>query len=237
MQIFIAEMLDATTARLDAEESRHCVQALRHKIGDRITCVDGAGTMLAAEIQAILRDEVRVTILARTADWGEVPGKRCLAVSPLHDRDRFEWLIEKSVELGVTDIIPIQCHRTDPYKSRYKEARIQTIIRTALKQCKRSRLPILHPLTPLMPWLRDAHTLPGWMAWCEADTPLQDFGAIIAASTDISLLIGPEGDFTAEEVAAARAAGWHTVSLGDQRLRSETAGLYALTAVKWIQGY
>lgn len=235
MQIFYLPQPDA--AVLSGDEARHCVKVLRHRPGDRIWCVDGAGTLYEARILEAEPEQVRLEVLSRTPDWGEHGRSLSLAFSPLHDKDRLEWMVEKSVELGVTALQPLVCRRTDPYKAKFKPERLQAILLAGLKQSKRSRLPVLHPQQPLEAWLQGPLPAgPRLLAYCEASRPLAAVQEAAASASSLTWLIGPEGDFTPEEVSAAEQQGFVSLSLGANRLRSETAGLYALSWVKSAWG-
>ncbi|GAB4422988.1 MAG: 16S rRNA (uracil(1498)-N(3))-methyltransferase [Bacteroidia bacterium] len=237
MQLFIADIRSEHEAVLREEEARHCIKVLRHQPGDRIHCVDGLGTYYATRLVQGTPGEVLLQIESRTHDWGEHPGSICLAVSPLRLRDRFEWLVEKAVELGVTEIMPFTSQHTDKYQSRYKEERLLTLMRTALKQSLRARLPVLHPLRDLADCLathRDGLRL---IAHAAAPQHLDNLHDTTAAADQITLYIGPEGDFGASEYEMAQAQGLVPVHLGATRLRSETAALFGLSLLKAARGY
>jgi 16S rRNA (uracil1498-N3)-methyltransferase len=239
MQVFLIERVTNQGGWLNADETRHCRKVLRQHPGDELHTVDGAGQYYLARIEAFEGKETRLQVLAQHRDWGEHPGHLCLAVSPLRLRDRFEWIIEKAVELGATEIVPLSCARTDPYKSTFKPERLQGIMLTALKQCKRSRLPHLHPLTPLADWLQRPLTGAGLLAYCEDSLPRRPLSEALASGTpaSLTLLIGPEGDFSPEEATQAHDAGYQPITLGDNRLRSETAAIHAMSLVKGAWGY
>ena len=237
MQIFLGELLESNLGRLGPAEARHCVKVLRHQVGDLIHVVDGQGRMYQAKIIHTDKEEVRWIVEKLTDGWGEKSPLIRLAISPLRLKDRFEWAMEKAVELGVNEIFPIQCHRTDIHRSKFKSSRIETILLTALKQSKRSRLPVLHQTQSFSDFVSREYSGPAWLASCEADTLIQDYQEEIKKADTVSLLIGPEGDFTEEEVLEALHAGYRTISLGQNRLRSETAAIYGLSAFKVICGY
>lgn len=239
MQVFLIENAKGQSGRLNSDETRHCRKVLRHEVGDEIHGVDGEGHYFRARIEAFDQGVTRLQLLDRIDEWGEHGGSLCLAVSPLRLRDRFEFVIEKAVELGVTQIVPLQCTRTDKYKAKFKPERLQTILLTALKQCKRSRLPELLPLTPLDDWLAQPLPGSGYLAYCDEELPRQPLVQALALlpTRQATLLIGPEGDFTTEEAQQAHAAGYQPITLGDNRLRTETAALHALSLVKGSWGY
>ncbi|MEM7657832.1 MAG: RsmE family RNA methyltransferase [Bacteroidota bacterium] len=204
MQIFFLDRLAPPYAWLSESESHHCRKVLRHQPGDHLTTVDGKGNMYLAELLPESGKAAKLQLLEHHPAWGEHGKTLHLAVSPLRLKDRFEWLIEKAVELGATDISPIACARTDPYKSKFKVARLEKLILTAMKQCKRSLLPRLHPMVPFQDWLTTHESLPTYLAWCEADAHLKTAFPSLAKQTELALMIGPEGDFSPEEIEVAQ---------------------------------
>ena len=237
MQVFLIDRDESKNATLDREESRHCLKVLRHQVGDEIWGTDGKGAMYKLRILAADLQQTQLEIIESFPRFGEHEGHITLAASPLRLKDRFEWLIEKSVELGVNEIQPLHCARTDVYKSKFKPQRIKTLIETALKQSKRSQLPQLNPKMDFAKWIASKHEGEKYIGWCEADKPLQAFQQEMTKSERVTLLIGPEGDFTEEEIEQAIQAGFHPVSLGENRLRTETAGIFALSMVKVYWNY
>lgn len=237
MQIFLLEIINEHTARLNEQESKHCIKVLRHKEGDLLHCIDGIGGKFTCKIEKADIREVLLHIESREENWGETPGKIVLALSPLRLKDRFEWAIEKAVELGADEIYPILCHRTDPYKSKFKPARIETLLLAATKQCKRSRIPQLHPLTDFKAFLDNQASDLQLMGFCEAQLPIQSLASEIRQASTLTLLIGPEGDFTEEECQLATQKGIRLISLGENRLRTETAVLFGLSSIKYLWSY
>lgn len=233
MQVFWANVDQNHQLWLDETETRHCRKVLRHQVGDQINCIDGAGRYYLAIISSFTSDQhTLLAVESSITDWGEHGGNVVLGVSPLRLKDRFEWLIEKSVELGVNKIVPLRCERTDPYKAKFKPERLQTIMRTALKQCKRSRLPELAPLQDFSEWVTQPLSGPRFMAYCEESAHFVQYLTEIPSPPQLTILIGPEGDFTPEEVRQATGSGFTSISLGENRLRTETAAIYALSLVK-----
>ena len=231
MNVFIAELLSGGAARLCADEARHCARTLRHVQGDEIQCIDGKGLGFRAKILAIVKDGVELLVLDRFENWGEHSHEIVLAVSPLRLKDRFEWLLEKAVELGATRIVPLLCKNTQPDRS--KPERLQGILSAATKQCKRSRIPTLDAPTKFGDFVRHNACEQKLLAWCEAEVNMNRLGLRAQNPLQsICVVIGPEGDFSSEEVAAAQGAGFRVVSLGGTRLRTETAGMFALACVK-----
>lgn len=238
MQVFWVNVGPDGQAWLDENETRHCQKVLRHQVGDEVHTIDGKGNYHLARILGYGQRQTQLQILETQVDWGEHGGEITLGVSPLRLKDRFEWLIEKAVELGVNAIVPLRCARTDPYKARFKPDRLHTLMIVALKQCKRSRLPQLHPLVDYRDWVATlSPTSPSFIAHCEAQAPFFPLLTDLPSPPRLHLLIGPEGDFTPEEVQLAEQRGVHSVALGYNRLRTETAALHALSLIKCAHSY
>ena len=236
MQIFILHLLNEHEGYLDAEEAKHCVQVLRHQEGDQIHTIDGKGNYYLSQIESAHKDRVHLRLLDHQAQWGEKACYIRLGISPLRLKDRFEWLVEKAVELGVNEIIPIRCQHTQKF-TKYSVSRMEKRIQSALKQCKRSLLPIFQPEISIETFLQETESSLGFIAQGNSPTSLPTHTSDIQKASDLLLLIGPEGDFSESEVELAIQKGVIPVHLGHNRLRSETAGIYAISVVKMIQGY
>ena len=205
---------------LREEEARHAQKSLRLSIGDCFFAVDGEGKRYHAKIVQYAKVQLYAQILQTETEIGELPHKLAMAVALLKNPNRFETFLEKAVELGVTDIYPLQTKRTE--RVHFKTDRFQRILIAALKQCGRTRLPILHPVHSL-------NNLP------YSDFPLkliphekaENLLNIQDVKGNALICIGPEGGFTNEEVMYAQQNGCIAVSLGNRRLRAETAAMMA----------
>ncbi|MES1161271.1 MAG: 16S rRNA (uracil(1498)-N(3))-methyltransferase [Bacteroidota bacterium] len=224
---------------LDEDNSRHIVQVLRMQRGEQLQLTDGRGNLLTAAILDDHKKKCRVQILSTA--W-QPPGEKkvSIALSLLKNANRFEWFLEKATEIGVTTIIPLLSERTE--RQHFRQDRLHNILVSAMLQSQQSWLPILQPPTPLMAVIAnpDHHHL--FIAHCleEQKIALADAArsaslpaafaetpASIAASRLI--LIGPEGDFSPNEIDLAIQKGFLPVTLGVTRLRTETAGIVAAT--------
>lgn len=230
MQLFLADPAANGQLTLAADEARHALRVLRKNVGDTLHAVDGQGTYYFTRIASAQDHRVALEVIETHAEWGEPAQPTELWVSLLKHRERFEWLLEKGVELGVTAIQPLLCERSERFKLNLE--RSTRVLIAALKQCKRSRLPELRPPAEFPDALRRVPPqATALFAFCSAEAPLRS--QLPAAPGHSVIAIGPEGDFTPHEAHLATAAGFRAVSLGTNRLRSETAGLYALSILKF----
>ncbi len=236
MQIFYGRQTAPNLISLEEDEAKHCIKVLRHKEGDQIHVIDGKGSMFEARIIEAKKDHIQANILHTWPNWGEHPYQISLCISPLRLKDRFEWIIEKSVELGVNEIHLMQCAYTTPYP-KIKLERLAQMIITALKQCKRSRVPELFPLKSFKEVLTETQKAHGFIGYCEATNMIQTFTSEIMSNKHLNLFIGPEGDFSTAEIEEARNIDLHEISLGTNRLRSETAAIYGLSVFKMVKSY
>ena len=232
MELFYAYEVNGRFCRLDAEESGHCVRVLRHRSGDPVDVIDGLGTLYHCRLTQDNPKGAEAEILSEEKDWGAHPYRLTLGCCPTKNNDRFEWFVEKATELGVDVIAPLIGEHSE--RKVYKPERAQRIALSATKQSLKARIPdILEPVS-----VRDflAQDRPGvkLIAYCfEGETPRQSILDVLKRSpeTDITILIGPEGDFSPQEAALALQAGYHPIHLGPSRLRTETAAVTAVEAV------
>lgn len=207
---------------LEEETSRHIVQVLRMKDGEKLLLTDGLGRLLQTRITAAHKKSCRVEVLAEEQHPAP-PGRVSIAISPVKNTSRFEWFLEKVTEIGITEIIPLLCERTE--KERFRYDRMLSICISAMLQSQQVWLPRLLEPMPFRDILSPDRKGNRFIAHCleENRQSLAD-----AVSTDEALiLIGPEGDFSPEEIREALQAGFQPVSLGATRLRTETAGVVA----------
>lgn len=216
------------------DEFKHLTRVVRKKEGERIVLLDGEDTSYEAVIRTIAKDHAECEILGSTRRLNEPSIEVTLAVSILRNPARFDVLVEKTTELGVRAIIPIVSERTIPKSE--KHARLEKIALAAMKQCGRSYLPRILPLSRFGDVLAMAdqfslRILPHEQV--SADSSITRVRGDHPKVSSVLIVVGPEGGFTDEEVAAAIERGCLAVSLGPRRLRTETA---AIAAVGWIVG-
>ena len=209
---------------LSEESSRHIAQVLRMKESELIQLTNGAGTIITAKITNAHKNHTEVKVLERTEVT--TPKKKiAIAISFIKNTGRFEWFLEKATEIGVTEIIPILCKRTE--KSHFRMDRMKTILVSAMLQSRQSWLPLLRPAIKINDLIDSNAYTQRFIAHCleEEKKDLNEISSDLSGSKII--LIGPEGDFTQDEINYAITHNYIPVTLGETRLRTETAGLVA----------
>ncbi len=245
MELFYAYEVSGGVCYLDAEESGHCVRVLRHRAGDPIDVIDGLGTLYHCSLVDDAPKGAQAQVLSTVPGFGGHPYHLTLGCCPTKNNDRFEWFVEKATELGVDDLVPLIGERSE--RRVYKTERAQRIALSATKQSLKARIPAVWEPLSVKSFLEMAHqgdgeVVPGGdraslklIAYCfeEASAPRISIREALAGftGTDVTVLIGPEGDFSPEEARLALRCGYVPVHLGASRLRTETAAVTAATAV------
>ena len=218
---------NATYFTLSEETSKHCVQVLRMKEGDRIDLTNGIGQLFEATITHAHKKQASVAIQSQKSIQAPTQ-KITLGISLLKNVVRLEWLFEKATEMGVYTIVPLLCERT--IHERFKTDRMQNILQSAMIQSQQAWLPILTAPTPYDSFIKDFTAAQQLIAHCE---PAEKINIkAVEPSNDCILLIGPEGDFSTKEIEQALHHQYQAIHLGPTRLRTETAGLFALSVLK-----
>jgi len=227
LPFFYSDEIKASTKQfvLNEETSKHVVQVLRMQYGEPLQLTDGNGTVFIADITDNDRKKCAVTILSSSTQPAPVK-KISIGISLVKNSTRFEWFLEKATEIGVTEVIPMLCARTE--KQHFRHDRMKNIIISAMLQSQQAWLPILHEPTKFMQTI-SASAQQKFIAHCEEGMKEQLSSKLSGANLESFILIGPEGDFTKEEIAAAIQNKFLPVALGDARLRTETAGVVAAT--------
>ncbi len=222
------------TLTLSEEESRHAVRVLRLTNGDRLHLINGRGGLFEAELIVPDPKGCVLQILNREFDYGKRPFRLHIAIAPTKMNERTEWFLEKAAEIGIDEITPIICGRSE--RKEVKIERLNKILIAAIKQSVKACLPKLNEAVSFKKFMTNEN-IQGqkFIAYCFDDERvlLQD---AYEKGSDATVLIGPEGDFTPEEVNVAREQGFIPVSLGNSRLRTETAGVVACHTVNLING-
>ena len=215
---------------LNEENSRHIVQVLRMAEGRQINITDGLGIICTAEIVEAHKKKCTVKIIDTLKKIA--PAKKvCIAISPVKNSSRFEWFLEKATEIGVTEIVPLLCERTE--KQYLKHDRLRGILISAMLQSQQAWLPILSEPINFEKFLKENTSTNKFIAHCEEQnkTSLKEITGQLSNQliNHSTILIGPEGDFTTNEIAMALQNNFTPVALGNTRLRTETAALVAAT--------
>lgn len=220
-------LIGATQFTLSEESSKHCVQVLRMQEGDRIDITNGVGQISEATILVAHKKQTLVAI-QQTQNIAPSAQKIVLGISLLKNAVRLEWLFEKATEMGVHTIVPLICERT--IHERFKMDRMQNILQSAMIQSQQAWLPILTSPTKFDNFITQYQATNSFIAHCEP-TEKKSIKAL-APSNDCILLIGPEGDFSTKEIEFALQHHYQPIHLGPTRLRTETAGIFALSVLK-----
>jgi 16S rRNA (uracil1498-N3)-methyltransferase len=232
MQLFYNPTINETTETFsfDKEESKHIIKVLRKKDSDILHVTNGLGLLFKTEITLASDNKCTVQIIA--IEKTEAPKyKLHLAVAPTKMNDRFEWFLEKATEIGIHEITPIVCDRSE--RKVINLERFEKIILSAMKQCNQVYLPKLNPAISLKEFIKKENTGLKLIAHCE-ETNKKSLKTTLAPNTDYTILIGPEGDFSNKEIELALENNYSPVSLGDTRLRTETAAIVACHSVVFI---
>jgi len=233
MQLFYTTHIDDQLAFLSGEEAKHCVQVLRHRAGDQIHLMDGLGGNYVASIIEATKNKVSLRILSHEQSYSQRNTKLHLAVAPTKNISRFEWFLEKATEIGIDEITPILCQRSE--RKVVKPERLKKIILAAAKQSKNTILPTLNPMIKLGTFFKKewAGSPQQFIAHCENDHEVHLLEKY-KADQDVIILIGPEGDFSPEEIKNSFENGYVPISLGTSRLRTETAAIVACHTVNLL---
>ena len=213
-----------TRAELPEEEAAHAVRVLRLQAGDEVTLTDGKGNFYRAEISVASNKRCLVNILETQPQEPLWQGHLHIAMAPTKNMDRTEWFAEKATEIGFDELTFLNCRFSE--RKVIKTERIQKILVSAIKQSLKARLPRLNEMTDFDKFVRQPFNGQKFIAHCyEGEKPL--LKDILKQGEDALVLIGPEGDFSEEEVKLAIEQGFQPISLGRSRLRTETAALVA----------
>lgn len=218
----------ATEHVLPEEESLHAVKVLRLKVGDELVVVDGVGGYHIAKITLPHPKRCAFELIESQFEFGKRDYKLHIAIAPTKNMDRLEWFVEKATEIGIDEITPIICRFSE--RKMVKAERLEKIIVSAAKQSVKAYFPKLNPQCTFDELIKNHQATQKFIAHCYNSEKRQLKTEIVPAK-DMLVLIGPEGDFSKEEVDKAIKSGYLPVSLGESRLRTETAGVVACHTV------
>ncbi|SHH53718.1 16S rRNA (uracil(1498)-N(3))-methyltransferase [Winogradskyella jejuensis] len=211
----------------DKDESRHIVKVLRKSVGDQLHITNGKGWLFTSELITAEQKHCTAKIIEKE-EYAKRDYKLHIAVAPTKMNDRFEWFLEKATEIGIHTITPLLCDHSE--RKVIKTERFEKIIQSAMKQSLQYHLPELKPLTSFKEFISQDFSGQRFIAHCE-ETDRKSLKSEIEPNSDVTILIGPEGDFSTKEIEAAIATGFVPVTLGETRLRTETAAIAACHSV------
>ena len=232
MQLFYSASLDpsSTTYILPRDESKHVVRVLRKREGDEVQITNGKGYLFQALVADANPNKCSLEITEHSyqspSDY-----KLHIAVAPTKANDRFEWFLEKATEIGVSEITPLLCDHSE--RKQIKMDRYEKILQSAMKQSLNYHLPLLRPLTPFKDFIDRIADERAFIAHCEAGNKKSLKNHVIP-KTDYTILIGPEGDFSLQEIDMALKSRVVPITLGSNRLRTETAAIVACHSVAFL---
>ncbi|MBN2521962.1 MAG: 16S rRNA (uracil(1498)-N(3))-methyltransferase [Bacteroidales bacterium] len=232
MQLFYTPDLHGDNHFLNDDEALHCISALRLKSGDHVYLTDGRGNLSEAVIEAIDRKKVLVHVENTITAYNKRKYYLHIAIAPTKSIDRFEWFIEKATEIGIDEITPIITDHSERKKIRLD--RTEKIMIAAMKQSIKAYKPKLNSLTGFGEFVEKQYNeCKLYIAHCH-EMEKSNLYSIYPANSDVLILIGPEGDFSEKEIEHAMSRCYRSISLGNSRLRTETAGIVACHSISLI---
>ena len=222
MNIFYSYNIQSHIIRLDKVETNHCIKVLRNNIGDEVLVTDGMGFLYTCIIKEVKNKYAFLEIIKKKENKKKYFVH--IAISPIKNHERLEWFVEKAVEIGIDKISFIKCERT--LRKNIRMTRLKKIAITAMKQSLKTKIPVIDSMINIEDFLKSCNTDNRFICYLRKDKSHM-FDKKIHKDRDICILIGPEGDFSNKEVDLALSEKFQTLSLCDNRLRTETAGIIA----------
>ncbi len=228
MNIFYTPDIQGNQYILSESESKHCIRVLRHKMHDSILLVDGKGGRFIAQIIDANPKKCAVQITQHESNFGKRDFYLHVAIAPTKNTDRFEWFLEKATEFGVDEITPLLCENSE--RKQLKPDRLEKVIISAMKQSLKAYRPKLNNLTNFDAFVKNADIQNRFIAHCKSEEK-KHLMLQTKPGTKMLIMVGPEGDFSDCEIEYALKNQFHEISLGNSRLRTETAGVAAVHIV------
>ena len=218
----------ASTNELPAEEAAHASRVLRLESGDEVFLIDGTGCFFKAQLTLVTKGRCLYDIVERLPQEKTWNGRIAVAMAPTKVIDRVEWTLEKATEIGIDEFSLLNCAFSE--RRNVKLERLDKIVVAAVKQSRKAWKPLLNDLQPFENFVKQPRKGAKYIAHCYAEIDKKDlYDELLQLNGDeeVTILIGPEGDFSIDEVRLAMSKGYVPVSLGQSRLRTETAALAA----------
>lgn len=231
MHLFFTPDIAGDDYTLSKEESKHCVRVLRLTEGDEIDLIDGKGGVFHCRIVEATPSACRVHCFAHEVEFGKRDFRLTLAVAPTKNIDRTEWFLEKCTEIGTDVFAMLECDRSE--RRVIKEERLEKVLVSAMKQSLKSYLPDLSGIISFKRFVDECKSDRKFIAHCNPGDK-QRIESLYQSGEDVTILIGPEGDFSESEVAYAVSKGFIPITLGNSRLRTETAVIVACHTINFL---
>ena len=228
MQLFYVPGISGNEIILDETESKHAVKVLRLGKGDSIFCTDGTGGFYTALITDANPKKCRLNVIESSHQVGKKDYYTHIAIAPTKNNDRLEWFLEKATEIGIDEISLLLCENSE--RKTVKTDRLEKVLVSAMKQSVKAYLPRLNELVSFSEFIAGSNADQKFIAHCREHN-LPHMKHLVQKGKSVLVLIGPEGDFSTSEVENAAKYGFEAISLGDSRLRTETAGVVSCQIV------
>lgn len=231
MEYYYHDDLSKDHFTLSSEESKHCTTVMHNRAGDNIVIIDGKGTRAEGTILSIDRSGCHIAILTRRVEKRERNIYLHIAIAPTKKRERIEFFLEKAIEIGIEKVTFLICARSE--REKIDLQRLERVAIAAVKQSHTLFLPEIE-IEKIEDFLHNNGNCEAnkWIAWCDAASDATQLATAPITSEKVIIMIGPEGDFIQREIDLAKRDGFNELLLGDHRLRTETAGIYACCAIE-----
>jgi 16S rRNA (uracil1498-N3)-methyltransferase len=231
MQLFYCPDIISENHFLSEEESMHCIGVLRYKKDDIINIIDGIGGFYSAKIIRDDKKECEVKIISRQTEFNKRNYHLHIAIAPTKNIVRFEWFLEKATEIGIDEITPVICEHSE--RREIKTERLNKVIVSAIKQSVKAYLPKLNAAVKFKDFIHNTNASQKFICSCDAEKK-STLKNLYTKEKDVLLLIGPEGDFSKDEIKLAADNEYKIISLGESRLRTETAGIVSCEIINFM---
>ena len=230
MQLFIGN-INSQFGELEAEETQHFSRVLRGKLGQEISLTDGKGTLAKGVVTEIHNKRIQLELSEIQENFEQRPYSLHIAIAPTKNIDRIEYFLEKATEIGIDEITFLKSFHSE--RKNINLERCTKIVHSAVKQSLKAYVPKLNDLTKFTDFVAQDFSETKLIAHCEEDFVRKNFKEILQPKENYLILIGPEGDFSLDEIKLAELHGFQGISLGHQRFRTETAALNAVFGLDW----
>lgn len=226
MQLFFVKNIESNLITLSEEESKHAVKVLRKTVGDILYVIDGEGGMYKAEIVNPHHRGCTASIIETIKEYEKLPYNLHIAIAPTKNIDRTEWFMEKATEIGIGAFTMLQTEHSE--RKVVNDERLEKVIVSAMKQSVKAYKPTLNPICSFKDFItQDFGDCGRYIAHCSTNFERVHLKKLISNNENSIIMIGPEGDFSDTEIKMALERGFKSISLGNSRLRTETAALFA----------